>query len=219
MKQEPEESGSCDNCDKHSNIFDQADQFEHDQVVPKEHSQLHEASLRTSPPGVLDQHDQYGHVSKAKVVAKEQLQHHEASFRTSTSGVSDQRHFIADLNEACDSVCEQASDQTCLNVERDKAFDLVNQCNSEIKNLISRLTLHMQQLKCNAHAITTVKTESNTSSEGVSKKGRFVSEVVATTQQVRLATAVYPTASLMNHSCEPNVIARYVYKLITIIKF
>lgn len=33
---------------------------------------------------------------------------------------------------------------------------------------------------------------------------------VETVSQVRIATAIYPTTSLMNHSCKPNIISRWV---------
>ena len=63
----------------------------------------------------------------------------------------------------------------------------------------SLLLRHIQQLVCNAHAITEVK---------VTEPGEQT--LVQETSQVRVATAIYPTASLMNHSCDPTIISRYV---------
>lgn len=59
------------------------------------------------------------------------------------------------------------------------------------------LLRHIQQLVCNAHAITTLQTTQ------ADKEN-----VVQLQSQVRIATAIYPTASLMNHSCDPTIISR-----------
>jgi hypothetical protein len=57
---------------------------------------------------------------------------------------------------------------------------------------------HIAQLVCNGHAIT--------------KLDRALpeneSQQVLTECQVRIATAIYPSASMMNHSCDPNIINR-----------
>ena len=62
------------------------------------------------------------------------------------------------------------------------------------------LLRHVQQLVCNAHAITAVHTTQVSAQYAVE-----------TQSQVRVATAIYPTASLMNHSCDPTIICRCVY--------
>ena len=59
------------------------------------------------------------------------------------------------------------------------------------------LLRHVLQLVCNAHAIA----------------GMMVTEVsrehfVESHCEVRIAAAIYPTVSLMNHSCDPTVISR-----------
>ena len=56
---------------------------------------------------------------------------------------------------------------------------------------------HMQQMPCNIHAVTAVVSTSQQSG-------------VATKEQRRIAAGIYPTASLMNHACDPDVIVRYV---------
>lgn len=61
---------------------------------------------------------------------------------------------------------------------------------------------HLLQLRCNAHSISTIMTDE----EGVS--GSDGEGVVQTTSEAQLGSAVYPTASIMNHSCCPNVIFR-----------
>ncbi|XP_071501066.1 SET and MYND domain-containing protein 4-like [Diadema antillarum] len=73
-----------------------------------------------------------------------------------------------------------------------------------INRLAQLLFLHARQLKINSHAITEV-----VSGKGSNPAGKSVGGTVQETSQVRVGTAVYPTASLMNHACEPNVIASF----------
>ena len=54
---------------------------------------------------------------------------------------------------------------------------------------------HQQQVTCNVHAITAIVSTNN--EHGVS-----------TREQKRIASAIYPTASLLNHACDPDVIVR-----------
>ncbi|XP_067002891.2 SET and MYND domain-containing protein 4 isoform X2 [Anabrus simplex] len=54
---------------------------------------------------------------------------------------------------------------------------------------------HIAQLVCNGHAITKLDTASDQHHHGV-----------VTESQVRIATAIYPSASMMNHSCDPTII-------------
>ncbi|XP_077168036.1 protein-lysine N-methyltransferase SMYD4 [Paroedura picta] len=62
----------------------------------------------------------------------------------------------------------------------------------ELKTLGEAMLKHMLQLRCNAQAITMLR-ESGSGEEPVTKR-----------QQVRLAVALFPVASLLNHSCDPN---------------
>ncbi|BFZ15710.1 hypothetical protein BsWGS_18749 [Bradybaena similaris] len=66
------------------------------------------------------------------------------------------------------------------------------------------LLRHILQLVCNAHAITSLQA---TSSEQVGTQD---------TQQVRIATAIYPTASLMNHSCDPTIISSFINDVLVV---
>ncbi|XP_066929332.1 SET and MYND domain-containing protein 4-like [Clytia hemisphaerica] len=52
---------------------------------------------------------------------------------------------------------------------------------------------HILQLVCNAHAITSLSYTDSQSN-------------VVEQDQVRIATAIYPTTSLLNHSCEPSIV-------------
>ena len=92
---------------------------------------------------------------------------------------------------------------------------------STVRDIVGSLLLrHICQLVSNAHAITAVmrtNAASSVSSDGVvcsaelrsrTSTGDRVVESVDMCQQVRVATAVYPTVSLMNHSCDPSIIAR-----------
>ncbi|XP_067144261.1 SET and MYND domain-containing protein 4-like [Centruroides vittatus] len=58
---------------------------------------------------------------------------------------------------------------------------------------------HILQLVCNAHAITELQTTPYMTGGGS----------VGTQRQVRIATAIYPTASLMNHACDPTIISSF----------
>lgn len=65
----------------------------------------------------------------------------------------------------------------------------------ETKFEIGGLLLHhILQIICNAYAITSVESMSQ------------ISENMVEQEQVRIATAMYPTASIANHSCQPNII-------------
>ncbi|XP_055901234.1 SET and MYND domain-containing protein 4-like isoform X2 [Biomphalaria glabrata] len=71
---------------------------------------------------------------------------------------------------------------------------------ADISDVGDLLLRHILQLVCNAHAITSL--------QAVSRPD----EVSQThdTEQVRIATAIYPTASLMNHSCDPTIISSFI---------
>ncbi|XP_046552424.1 SET and MYND domain-containing protein 4-like isoform X2 [Haliotis rubra] len=62
----------------------------------------------------------------------------------------------------------------------------------------SFLLRHILQLVCNAHAISELQVSQVADSNLVDSKS-----------QVRVATAIYPTASLINHSCDPTIIASF----------
>ncbi|PIK56530.1 hypothetical protein BSL78_06547 [Apostichopus japonicus] len=74
-------------------------------------------------------------------------------------------------------------------------------CNdTEVCALAGLISRHILQLRCNVHAITAVHPQGHADDPG---------RKVETTEQVRVASAVYPTVSLMNHGCDPNVIASF----------
>lgn len=60
------------------------------------------------------------------------------------------------------------------------------------------LLRHIEQLVCNAHAITELQVTQTSDTSLVDSKS-----------QERVATAIYPTTSLLNHSCDPSIIPRY----------
>ncbi|CAG2220442.1 unnamed protein product [Mytilus edulis] len=57
------------------------------------------------------------------------------------------------------------------------------------------LLRHIEQLVCNAHAITELQVTQTSDTSLVDSKS-----------QERVATAIYPTTSLLNHSCDPSII-------------
>ena len=59
------------------------------------------------------------------------------------------------------------------------------------------ILLHIAQLICNGHAITDIETECDSVSS------------LLVENQIRVATAIYISASMMNHSCDPSIINRY----------
>jgi SET and MYND domain-containing protein len=61
----------------------------------------------------------------------------------------------------------------------------------------SLLLKHILQLISNGHAITKLNTTTD------NKQDNFYIQ-----QEGRIATAIYPSASIMNHSCDPNIINR-----------
>ncbi|XP_076047087.1 protein-lysine N-methyltransferase SMYD4-like [Oratosquilla oratoria] len=65
----------------------------------------------------------------------------------------------------------------------------------ELLVVASAVMHHIAQLVSNAHAITQLLTSNN---DGENKTDQIT--------QTRIATAIYPTASLMNHSCAPTII-------------
>ena len=58
------------------------------------------------------------------------------------------------------------------------------------------LLIHICQMVCNAHAITELCTIGDDNQSTVGER------------QERVAAAIYPSASLMNHNCNPTVINR-----------
>ncbi|XP_015595002.1 SET and MYND domain-containing protein 4 isoform X2 [Cephus cinctus] len=72
-------------------------------------------------------------------------------------------------------------------------FD-INTDNGKQLYISSLLLKHILQLVCNGHAITKLQLS------------RSNNDVLVTEQQKRKATAIYPSASMMNHSCDPNII-------------
>ncbi|XP_042886427.1 SET and MYND domain-containing protein 4-like [Penaeus japonicus] len=65
----------------------------------------------------------------------------------------------------------------------------------DVPYLASAIMRHIAQLVSNAHAVTQITTDSRST-------GSMIQQV----SQARIASAIYPTASLMNHSCKPNII-------------
>jgi hypothetical protein len=69
---------------------------------------------------------------------------------------------------------------------------------------------HLLQLRCNSHFVSIVISDNvcQESSEIVSTVSDGGHSAIETTSEKRLGSAVYPTASLMNHSCTPNAFFR-----------
>ena len=69
---------------------------------------------------------------------------------------------------------------------------------------------HLQQMSCNVHAITAIVTSSVfVNPQGGIRRAGTTKQHVSTREQKRIASAIYPTASLLNHACDPDVIVRW----------
>lgn len=93
----------------------------------------------------------------------------------------------------------------CLMSKFDNVFNHFNHdfnydftTESDERLYVSSLLLrHILQLISNGHAITKINTIAD------KNKNKLLIQ-----QQDRIATAIYPSASMMNHSCDPNIINR-----------
>ena len=81
---------------------------------------------------------------------------------------------------------------------------------SELKTSLQQLFHHhLLQLRCNSHFVSVVMSDGSQEPAHVdSKAAAAPGEGVETTTERKLGSVVYPTASLMNHSCIPNAIFR-----------
>lgn len=66
------------------------------------------------------------------------------------------------------------------------------------------LLLHISQLICNGHAITDIESQCDPVSH------------LLVEDQVRVATAIYPSASMMNHSCDPSIVNSFFESLLIV---
>ncbi|KYN41167.1 SET and MYND domain-containing protein 4 [Trachymyrmex septentrionalis] len=69
-------------------------------------------------------------------------------------------------------------------------------------NRLNEVQKHVLQLISNGHAITKIKAVVNNTCYNKNK--------VFIQQEDRIATAIYPSASMMNHSCDPNIINSFL---------
>ncbi|NP_001072288.1 SET and MYND domain-containing protein 4 [Xenopus tropicalis] len=65
---------------------------------------------------------------------------------------------------------------------------------------------HMLQLYCNAQAVTALQENEDESSLSLVKSNK----------SIRLATAVFPVLSLLNHSCDPNTTVSFTGRFVTV---
>ena len=94
------------------------------------------------------------------------------------------------------------------NVQNFQSFFANETCTSSLAGDVIGCLLfhHSQQMACNVHAITAIV---STGEDKTNLKTSLPSkDHVVSREQKRIATAVYPTASLLNHACDPDVIVR-----------
>ena len=96
-----------------------------------------------------------------------------------------------------------------------KTYDSLGIYHEEFTNTLSEeivgslLLHHQQQMLCNVHAITMIVSTSSSDEENDEDCNRIGAQgQVISREQRRIATAIYPTGSLLNHACDPDVIVR-----------
>ncbi|XP_075760586.1 protein-lysine N-methyltransferase SMYD4 isoform X2 [Pelodiscus sinensis] len=94
------------------------------------------------------------------------------------------------LQEAGVTILSQGSCESQSNVKAQGKMSA--ELSPELKILGEAMLRHMLQLQCNAQAVTVIRESASGDS------------AVANSEQVRLATALFPVTSLLNHSCDPN---------------
>ncbi|CAG7833348.1 unnamed protein product [Allacma fusca] len=83
-----------------------------------------------------------------------------------------------------------------------KRTNLFNDCLLEDVYTVGGVLLkHICQLICNAHAITSIAADHHL---------QFFSVTTTQESQIRIASAIYPSASMMNHSCDPNIASSFI---------
>ncbi|XP_069647372.1 SET and MYND domain-containing protein 4 isoform X2 [Haliaeetus albicilla] len=100
----------------------------------------------------------------------------------------------------CKQLQEAGLEAAVLNQESSEKWSKPKTCEKtsgelslELKTMAEAMLRHMLQLQCNAQAITVMQESGSGDSAVVNKK------------PVRLATALFPVLSLLNHSCCPNI--------------
>ncbi len=87
-------------------------------------------------------------------------------------------------------------------------FEKTSLTSDQIQMLLLR---HLQQTTCNVHMVTTLSfVEVDNCDASDTESIHCEEEYTVRREQREIALALYPTASLLNHACDPDVIVRYV---------
>ncbi|CAM4667561.1 protein-lysine N-methyltransferase SMYD4 isoform X2 [Caretta caretta] len=113
--------------------------------------------------------------------------------------------IIAICKKLLDTDLTIFSQESCESQSKLKAHvKLSAELSPELKILGEAMLRHMLQLQCNAQAVTAIwESESGDS-------------IVADSEEVRLATALFPVTSLLNHSCDPNTSVTFSGTAVTV---
>jgi len=90
-----------------------------------------------------------------------------------------------------------------------KETHVKSNCDEEVVGIVGGAILkHICQLICNAHAITDLvyADDEFINVDRTNLKKGIMSTSTADSTQERIASAIYPSASMMNHSCDNNVV-------------
>ncbi|EMP37825.1 SET and MYND domain-containing protein 4 [Chelonia mydas] len=113
--------------------------------------------------------------------------------------------IIAICKKLLDTNLTIFSQESCESQSKLKAHvKLSAELSPELKILGEAMLRHMLQLQCNAQAVTAIRESESGDS------------IVADSEEVRLATALFPVTSLLNHSCDPNTSVTFSGTAVTI---
>ncbi|XP_075229356.1 protein-lysine N-methyltransferase SMYD4-like [Lycorma delicatula] len=87
-----------------------------------------------------------------------------------------------------------------LYLENKTSFFVNNETKGSAFKIGGQIMYHICQLICNGHAITKIVPSSGAGS------ATAVGGIIESCQEEWAATAIFPSASMMNHSCDPNII-------------
>ncbi|CAM5104255.1 unnamed protein product [Natator depressus] len=113
--------------------------------------------------------------------------------------------IIAICKKLLDTDLTIFSQESCESQSKLKAHvKLSAELSPELKILGEAMLRHMLQLQCNAQAVTAIRESESGDS------------IVADSEEVRLATALFPVTSLLNHSCDPNTSVTFSGTAVTV---
>lgn len=126
------------------------------------------------------------------------------SFNNAMTSLSTNDVTSSDANDVTEPNSKQITEKIIDDHKKDSDVDLeMTDDHCYVGGLLLR---HIQQLVCNAHAVSDIE----------SSLGNERNERVIDMSDARLGTAIYPTASLLNHSCDPNILSSFLNETLVV---